>query len=506
MAFLFQPQNIVANADVLFYKADTTEHRQKLINIFPYALGAVTPKVLAARQELDKLKKQRDRLLRDIQTIKDVSEGWKQEVAGWLAQAKDMGLTTDHFNECLSFDDQVQQLESIVEKAETDTQLVASNIKDSSAELVELRKEEQDIASQLFALQKRHTEMLQLRNSMGQYEESLQVQLQRLEISTWLKTLSGPDGICPFCNSAHSGVTEELDVLCQAIEKIEQSAGNMQNIPAAFERELQVVETEIGYCTEKLNAIRNRIREESGRNTFISNKKYTLAGIAHFLGRMEASIQTFQRVGKNSDLENQLIDLEDRIRNLGSIVHESEIRRKIEASTKYINQKIVEIIKNLDAEHPDNPVEFIIKDLTLKVKNASGRDDYLWEIGSASNWLAYHIATILAFQQFFQTRGSVAVPNFVIFDQPSQVYFPQRSRNSTLSEEDVQIADEDKQAVQKIFIAMDKFLHDTQKDVQIIVTEHADEDIWGDVSSSHLVERWRGSNDKLIPAEWITQG
>lgn len=57
MAFLFQPQNIIANADVLFYKADTTEHRQKLINIFPYALGAVTPKVLVARQELDRLKK-----------------------------------------------------------------------------------------------------------------------------------------------------------------------------------------------------------------------------------------------------------------------------------------------------------------------------------------------------------------------------------------------------------------------------------------------------------------
>ena len=504
MAFLFQPQNIVANADVLFYKADTTEHRQKLINIFPYALGAVTSKVLAARQELDKLKKQRDRLLRDIKTIKDVSEGWKQEVAGWLAQAKDMGLTTVHFNEGLSFDDQVQQLESIVERAETDTQLIASNIKDLSAELVELRKEEQHIASQLFDLQKRHTEMLQLRQSVGQYEESLQVQLQRLEISTWLKTLAGTDGICPFCNSSHSGVTEELDVLCQAIKEIEQSAGNMQNIPAAFERELQVVETEIGYYTEKLNAIRKRIREESGRNTIISNKKYTLAGMSYFLGKVEASVQTFQRIGKNSDLENQLNDLEHRIHDLEGIVHESEIRKKIDAATKYINQKIVEIIKNLDIEYPDNPVEFVIKDLTLKVKNASGRDDYLWEIGSASNWLAYHIATILAFQQFFQTRGSVVIPNFVIFDQPSQVYFPQNSRNSTLSEENAQIADEDKRAVQKIFIAMDKFLHDTQKNVQIIVTEHADEDIWGDVHSSHLVERWRGNNDKLIPVEWIT--
>lgn len=50
-----------------------------------------------------------------------------------------------------------------------------------------------------------------------------------------------------------------------------------------------------------------------------------------------------------------------------------------------------------------------------------------------------------------------------------------------MSEEDVQIADEDKKIVQKIFIAMDKSLHDTKKDVQIIVTEHADEDIWCDV-------------------------
>jgi hypothetical protein len=41
MAFCFQPQNIVANANTLFYKADSTDHRTKLINIFPYILGAV---------------------------------------------------------------------------------------------------------------------------------------------------------------------------------------------------------------------------------------------------------------------------------------------------------------------------------------------------------------------------------------------------------------------------------------------------------------------------------
>ena len=55
MAFTFQPQNIVANPDVMFFKADTTEHREKLRTIFPYVLQAVTADVLQARYELERL-------------------------------------------------------------------------------------------------------------------------------------------------------------------------------------------------------------------------------------------------------------------------------------------------------------------------------------------------------------------------------------------------------------------------------------------------------------------
>ena len=65
------------------------------------------------------------------------------------------------------------------------------------------------------------------------------------------------------------------------------------------------------------------------------------------------------------------------------------------------------------------------------------------------------------------------------------------------------ISDEDKLAVKKIFEAMAKFLRDANADVQIIVAEHADADVWGDISEIHLVERWRGNNQKLVPEEWI---
>ena len=498
MAFLFQPQNIVANADVMFYKADTMEHRQRLINIFPYALGAVTPEILAARQELERVKKQRDRLQRELDAIKEVSENWKQEISSWLMQAKEMGLI-DGIDKAITFEEQVDLLSQLVERSATDSLMHSTNIRDLSAELVSLRKEEQAFSSKLFALQTRYTEMLQLKDSLGDYEGSLKIQLQRLEISTWLKELATTTGTCPFCNSDHIGAKDELDTLCEAIAEIEKSADGIKTMPAAFERELHLVQKDIDELIEKLTAVRKRIAVESGKIASDSDKKYTLSSISRFLGRMETSLQTFNKIGRDGELERQISELVARIEGLSAVVNEAQIRSKINAAIGYINQKIGEIVKTLDAEHPDDPVQFLDKDLTIKVKNSSGRDDYLWEIGSASNWLAYHVATILAFQNFFQIRGKVAVPNFVVFDQPSQVYFPQQTNTE---EEKTEIKDEDKEAVRKIFTAINSYLQQNNYAVQIIITEHADSDIWGGIESVHLVERWRG-NKKLIPEEWL---
>ena len=63
--------------------------------------------------------------------------------------------------------------------------------------------------------------------------------------------------------------------------------------------------------------------------------------------------------------------------------------KKISDSLNYIQNEAMNIISTLDVEYPSRSIEFIINDLTIKVKNSNGRDDYLWEIGSASNWLSY---------------------------------------------------------------------------------------------------------------------
>ena len=88
MAFTFQPQNIIANPDVLFFKADTYEHREKLKTIFPYVLNAVTPAVLAAQHELESVRRTIARKERELTNLRNLSERWNAELRALACKRK----------------------------------------------------------------------------------------------------------------------------------------------------------------------------------------------------------------------------------------------------------------------------------------------------------------------------------------------------------------------------------------------------------------------------------
>src|SRR5258708_202553 len=94
MAFTFQPQNIVANQNVLFFKADTHEHREKLRTIFPYVLGAISPEILAKQHELSQLRRDLSRKERELSALREISVRWISEIRAWTSQARDLGLVT----------------------------------------------------------------------------------------------------------------------------------------------------------------------------------------------------------------------------------------------------------------------------------------------------------------------------------------------------------------------------------------------------------------------------
>lgn len=504
MAFCFQPQNIVANANTLFYKADTTEHRTKLINIFPYILGAVNPEILAKRHQISDIIRELNRKQKDLQKLKDVSEKWEIEINGWISLAQEYGIIKNELNaDELSFDERVSLLKELVNKKYSDIDINSEKIITASHEMIELRKEENYTAMELTKSKSRYTEMTQLFESMDTYRNSLTIQIERLNISKWLRSLGEHSSNCPICGNMNVD-NNRLEKLYNNLERLEDEIDHTKSIPAAFEREYENAKKEIRILSERLAAVQKRIKIQSESKDVTENEKYTLDGISRFLGKVQYASETFDLLGTDSVLIDEINRLQENLSELRKQVDEYAIERKIDTAIRTISANIMKLIPLLDSERPNDPVKVDYKNLTVIVSSDNGRDDYLWEIGSGSNWLSYHIATTLAFQIFFNNMEMSPVPNFIVYDQPSQVYFPQKlAIKEDEKEIDPILDDEDRLAVEKIFKTMDSAITMSNKPIQIIVLEHADKSLWENVDKAHEVCEWRGENNKLIPEEWI---
>jgi hypothetical protein len=184
-------------------------------------------------------------------------------------------------------------------------------------------------------------------------------------------------------------------------------------------------------------------------------------------------------------------------------VDQNAILRSVTSACIEVSQGILDHLKTLDVEekYQKTPPNFSVKDLNISVLSSDDNWHFLAEVGSASNWVSFHIALMCSLQAYFLNKNSSCVPNFVIFDQPSQVYFPKVQRKEEESEADHKYKDEDVDAVKKMFKTISNSISATKNRWQSIVLDHADSSIYGDIDGVHEVDEWRGGK-KLIPVEW----
>jgi len=149
-------------------------------------------------------------------------------------------------------------------------------------------------------------------------------------------------------------------------------------------------------------------------------------------------------------------------------------------------------------EYSNNPVRFDLKKLTVVVDTEDGAVP-LARIGSAQNWLGYHLTVLLALHKHF-CQQSRPVPHFLFLDQPSQVYYPP-DQDMRVDDSLDRLSDIDRQALRRVFKLIFDVVESLAPNFQIIVTEHADlkDD---DRFRSSIVERWR-QGEALIPKDWF---
>lgn len=503
-AFNFQPQNIVANPDVMFFKADTYEHRQKLITIFPYVLDAITPALLAKQHELGNLRKELLRKENELKNIRQVSSSWVAEAQVWISKAREYGLINYETKGDVPFNQLYDILSEIASNPPKDINTSVSSFDKTVEEFLELKKEESRVSFELSTLKRRFTEMTKLKDGSEQYLNSLHIQQDRLQVSKWLSEIADKEHECPICGNSIESAAKKLEKLCNSLQEIEKTAGDFGAIPAAFDKEFERVKSEMRLLTERLGAIQYRIRCLEVISEEAKQLQYRAEGLSRFIGNVEYVVKTFKNIADDGELISDIQRLKDRIRELEGEINDAQINAKKKRALETISLNIAKIIPDLDSERPDDPVQLLIDDLTVKVKGIN-REDYLWEIGSGSNWLSYHVAVSLGLQQFFSKLNHSPVPGFIIYDQPSQVYFPHALASKKEDEKenkDPLFTDEDIDAVRKVFQVLDKFIKSSKGAMQILVLDHAPKTVWEGIDNIHFVEEWR-NGVKLVPSDWL---
>lgn len=502
MAFTFQPQNIIANPDVMFFKADTTEHREKLKTIFPYVLQAVTADTLQARFELERLSRVLKRKESELKALLAAGNAWRLEAQAWIRQAIEFGLLPADELIPVSWPDIVDLLRGLVTPEARPADPTLEGIDTALDRLKELRQYEGDVATQLTQHRQRLSELRRLIESSDAYGSALRIQRDRLSLSDWIAGLAGSsDNSDALAMLADAGQIK-LGQLTAALAATEVKLRTHPGISDTLDKETLRLRGTVELLLGRLSSIRREIGllERNSKEARQAIDRFDR--LERFLGRLEQALVLYDRADQSAALRQEIDTLRTEIEELRKRVSESEIQRRTRNAIDSIESTTGRFIPQLDAEWPDAPVRLMIDDLTVKVIRGT-RDDYLWEIGSGANWLAYHVALTLALQDFFLKLPHHPVPGLLIYDQPSQVYFPRRMAGEPASDS-VSWRDEDIEAVRKVFDLLGRQVGSSDGRLQIIVLDHADEEVWGDLPGVMLTEQWRDS--ALVPLEWLNSG
>lgn len=514
VAFTFQPQHIVANPYTLFFKADTEEHRRKLANVLPFVLEAITLEQMLGRRRLQELEYNVKRLKDAYEVRQSTIAALFDDLEAHYFRARELGLLDASVVPLSNWqvDDYVKALESGLSRvAGGETYMTAGGTATAVEELSRVRELEDDLARQIGRARARLARIQQLQFASRGYKAELDEQRKRLGGLGWFGDALKKTHACPLCGTNTDSAQQELKHLRCIADEAKDVSQRLESAPVVLDKESQRTREKIAELEGGLARVRRRLRVLEDESLKTAEHRQRLPDVFRFAGQLETMLGTYRSADKGGDLAKQIVDAERERDALIKTVNSKSQREREEAALRSVSTSMTHYANELRLERRDDVATINVPNLAVRVSGASGRDDYLWEIGSGENWVGYHLAALLSLHEFFLSRNWSPVPTFLMIDQPSQVYFPERWPEDVRVGEraegvrEVRSEDTDIQGVHRIFQALASATERTKGALQIIVTDHAGRMTWEGLPI-HVVEEWRaGKGEFLIPSAWLAQ-
>lgn len=503
VALNFQNQDIVANQNIMFYKTHAFEHRKRLSEWFPYILGAVDIEILSARQQMSDLLKKRNRLEREIEKIHSISNSWVKNLFGHLKIAEEYGLIEEPLDEDADTLALINIAKEIAENPPDFPNTSVEDLESAASDSIAFDRGLDDLSIRIAEISKRLQDIKRLQSGIYEFGGATRSKADRLQLSRWFANIAKVDQTCPACGSSeHENAENELTKISEAFAKQESRLQELRTIPTSLDREELGLKEMLSTLLDQKSALQRRYDQYLKRNKEARAQFQRQKSIFVFLGNLQSTLKTLESISDDGELRKDLEKILAEQKILNEKIDEKAIQARLSAAKRKISQDMLKYLNTLDVEdkYRRTAPDFDVSELSVKVQSSTGDWHFLAEVGSASNWVAFHLSLMCALQDHFLNQIQSPVASFVIFDQPSQVYFPRVPKGEEEDDKRKYI-DEDIEAVQRMFKTISSSVLQSGGNWQAIVLDHADDTVYGDVSGVNEVEVWREGN-KLIPEEW----
>jgi hypothetical protein len=491
--YLFQKQGLVTNKDQLFYRQNEPFQPQAIKDTLPILLGVssndryeLEAKLRVAQRDL----KLNAKLLEEARDAIDTS---LQKGISLFSEAKTVGII-DAAHLQAGADGVIDALRTVLRwKPDSVPEDDGHRISQLEQELGRMRADRREIQSKIDAAR-------QFSVKAGGFESEAAEQKDRLaSIKALPRNPQSGEWQWPFAEKNLALESPVATALLKELATLDVEIGIVAGQRPKLVAYLAELENKVQETVEAIKSKEAELSAAVAMNEIIAEMGTRSNAAARVVGRislfLESLLPNEEIALREKDHRRLILRVEELEKKIGA----DSSNERLASILNIISLQVTQYIQAFGGEFSAIPARFDLGNLTV-VFDRFERSVPMSRTGGSENYLAYHLSALLALH-LFAARNNRPIPQFLLIDQPSQVYFPsERVYDEAGGSVERTEADADLAAVRRLFQLLLRF---TQKDVpgfQIIVTEHAN--LRDDWFQNALVEHAWTKPPALVPESW----
>jgi hypothetical protein len=304
------------------------------------------------------------------------------------------------------------------------------------------------------------------------------------------------DTACPLCGNELDEPDPTVGQLGDALTQLRQQLDGVRATRPRREAVLRELEKRAENARQRLRALDEALGELAAGDKVAVNASSRVEEQAFRRGRIDAILSRLHPTGATISQRKLAVTHARRlVDELEALLDANAEREELTWRLNVIGVEMTSWASDLGLEHSSKAIRLDLNRLTVVADTDDGPVP-LVRVGSAENWVGYHLVAHLALHRYF-VRQNRPVPRFLMLDQPTQAYYPSDREQETGEFE----AEADRDAVRRLFVLMRNVVAELAPNFQVIVCDHAnlDEEWFQDAVGPN---NFRGGI-KLIPDSWL---